>query len=172
MDEKITEMFLEIKNLIIGVNDKIDKLEEKVNKLEDRIVKLEEKINKLEERIIKLEEKVNKLEERITKLENKVNKLEERVNSLEKRVGDIEQIINNFKKRMDEMEKKIEEREDEQRKNFAKLEYILYDRTDALFDAYTFNDEKNKEVENKIKSLKNILDNAIYRIGKLESKLD
>ena len=58
------------------------------------------------------------------------------------------------------------------RKNFAKLEYILYDRTDALFDAYTFNDEKNKEVENKIKSLKNILDNAIYRIGKLESKLD
>ena len=126
-EEKILNMFIELKELMISNFEAINK---KINKLEERMDRLEEKISKLEKRMDKLEE------------------------------------------RMNELEKKFGKHENEQGLYLAKLENIIYERTDALFDAYEVNQDSYKKFEDAINSIYNILDKYAYRIERLESKVN
>ena len=55
---------------------------EKVERLEERVIKLEEKVERLEERVIKLEGRVENLEERVIKLEENFQDLKGQVISI------------------------------------------------------------------------------------------
>ena len=52
----------------------------------------------------------------------------------------------------------------------AKLEYDLWDKTSALFDARESNIEKIKKSKSRISSIEAILEEHNYRILNLESK--
>lgn len=132
------------------------------SKLEDLF---EEKINELEKRF---EERINGLEksfeERISELEKS---FEERFDKHEEQQRiDFERI----NKRFDTLEERFDKHEDKQRLDLAKLEYDLWDKTSALFDARESNIEKIKKSKSRISSIEAILEEHNYRILNLESK--
>lgn len=114
------------------------------------------------------EEKINELkksfEERISELEKR---FEERFDKHEE-----QQRINfeKMNKRFDTLEERFDEHEDKQRLDLAKLEYDLWDKTSALFDARESNIEKIKKSKSRISSIEAILEEHNYRILNLESK--
>ena len=58
-------------------NQRFDKLDDKVDKLDVRVGNLESKVDKLDDRVGNLESKVDKLDDRVGNLESKVDKLQE-----------------------------------------------------------------------------------------------
>lgn len=103
------------------------------------------------------EEKINELKK---SFEERFDKHEE-----QQRI-DFEKI----NKRFDTLEERFDEHEDKQRLDLAKLEYDLWDKTSALFDARESNIEKIKKSKSRISSIEAILEEHNYRILNLESK--
>ena len=66
-----------------------------LQRMENKIDKVDEKVDKLDKRVGKLEESVDKLDKRVGKLEESVGKLEEGVDKLEERVGKVEVVLEN-----------------------------------------------------------------------------
>ena len=56
-----------------------------MDRLEERMDRLEEKVDRLEERMDRLEVKVDRLEERMDRLEVKVDRLEEKVDCIDQK---------------------------------------------------------------------------------------
>jgi len=89
----------DLKEFLIRFENKIDKIDERITKLED---KFEDKFTKFEDKFTKLEEK---FEERFTKLEEKFEekftkleeKFEERFTKLENNVDKLDTDFNQFK---------------------------------------------------------------------------
>jgi len=89
----------------------------------------------------------------------KINKKLEEYKRLGK--ADFERIIKLFK-----------QHEEKQRHDFARLEQVMYDRTEALFDARECSLEKDEDLYSRIKSIDKILEKHHYRITELESKVN
>ncbi len=74
---------IKLTNRVEGVEDRIEKLEVRVGGLEDRVEKLEVQVGQLEVRIGRLEVRVGQLEHRIKGLEDRVEQLEIRMTQLQ-----------------------------------------------------------------------------------------
>ena len=110
---------------------------EKVERLEERVIKLEEKVERLEERVIKLEEKVERLEERVIKLEERVENLEERVIKLEENFQDSEENFQDLKSIVISI-----------RHSVTIIEVEHGEKLDAIFSAISVHDDMFK-IQNK-----------------------
>ncbi len=93
-------------------NEYKDSNDQRLTKIENKVDKLEVKVDKLEEKVDKLEAKVDKLEEKVDKLEAKVDKLEEKVDKLEAKVDSgfemLAKILAAINKRLDSIEGRLD----------------------------------------------------------------
>ena len=88
---RLEERYQKIDERIAGLEERFAKLEERQQKLEERFAELEERFARLEERQQRLEEKFAELEERFAKLEERQQRLEERFVELEEKFARLEE---------------------------------------------------------------------------------
>ena len=89
---------------------------------------------------------------------------------IEKSEKNMKMELNYLRKEMNQKFDKVDERFDTVNLNMAKLEHVMYERTDILFDAYKGSEEADQNLKSEIKSLDNRLDYYGGKIYKLESK--
>jgi chromosome segregation ATPase len=67
------------------VNERIDRLEERIDRLDERVGRLEERIDRLDEGVGRLEERIDRLDEGVGRLEGKMDAGFARIEQLLKR---------------------------------------------------------------------------------------
>jgi chromosome segregation ATPase len=80
----------EIRNEVRRVERRIDKLEERVLRLEGRTSKIEEQLGRVENDVAEIKGRVGRLEERLGRVENDVAEIKGRVGRLEEQLGRVE----------------------------------------------------------------------------------
>ena len=65
-------------------------MEERMDRLEERMDHMEERMDRLEERMDHMEERMDRLEERMDHMEERMNSLEKQAEKMERRLGKIE----------------------------------------------------------------------------------
>lgn len=104
--------------------------------------------------LISMSTKLDNLDDKVNKLDDKVNKLDDKVNKMEIRL--LKKIDNNTAELI------------RQRKNIARLEFVLTDKINALFDAREVSLDKFEEHQKNFESINKVLDSHEARIFSLE----
>ena len=62
---------------ILGPTDRA--FHERLDKVEDRLVKVEERLDKVEERLVKVEDRLDKVDERLVKVDERLDKIDRKL---------------------------------------------------------------------------------------------
>ena len=105
--EKVEERVEKGEKRVEKVEGQVEKGEERVEKIEERVEKGEERVEKVEERVEKGKEKVERVEERLEKGEKRVEKVQQRVEKGEERVEKVEERVEKGKERVEKVEEQM-----------------------------------------------------------------
>ncbi len=89
------------------VEERLDRLEARMDRIEERMDRLEASVERLEARVERLEASVERLEARMDSLETRVDRLEARMDSLEERVGELEKEVTALKQKVGDLETQV-----------------------------------------------------------------
>jgi|GEM_PF-682809 len=91
-----------------AIAERLDRLEQKVDRLSDMTVQLIGIVKATNEKVSALTERVDRLEQKVDQLEARVDRLEQKIDQLEARVDRIEQKVDQLEARVDRLEQKVD----------------------------------------------------------------
>ncbi len=144
--------------------DRITRLEERYQRIDERIAGLEERFAELRERQQKLEERFAELGERFARLEERQQRLEEKFAELEERFAKLEERQQRLEERFVELEEKfarLEERQQKLEERFAKLE----ERQQRLEEKFARLEERQYRLEEEMRETRRVLITIAHRFG-------
>ena len=88
---KIDERFDKIDEKFIKIDEKFDKIDEKFIKIDEKFDKIDERFDKIDEKFIKIDEKFDKIDEKFDKIDQRFEKVDERLNKQDIKLSDLDQ---------------------------------------------------------------------------------
>ena len=73
------------------IEDKLVKIDERFDKIDENFIKIDEKFDKIDEKFIKIDEKFDKIDEKFDKIDQRFEKVDERLNKQDIKLSDLDQ---------------------------------------------------------------------------------
>lgn len=143
-DEMMTMMKL-ILNKVTDLSDQIDKMDERLDKIEIRLDKMDERFDQMELRL-------DKVEERLDQIELRLDRMDERLDQMELRLDKMDVRFDQMDLRFDYVSDQSNQMKDRSREMGLYIENVINVKTGALFDAYSISQTYFIE-ENRIKRI-------------------
>ena len=119
---------LSMQNDLSELNDKMNKFDVKLSELADRMNQFDIKLSELTNRMTEFDVKLSELTGRMTEFDVKLSELTGKMTEFEERLSSIEKIT-------------------------LRMEYTFNDKISALFDAHTYQDDRYRNLDNRIRKI-------------------
>ena len=133
---------LSMQNDLSELNDKMNKFDVKLSELADRMNQFDIKLSELTNRMTEFDVKLSELTNRMTEFDVKLSELTGRMTEFDVKLSELTGKMTEFEERLSSIEKIT-----------LRMEYTFNDKISALFDAHTYQDDRYRNLDNRIRKI-------------------
>ncbi|MGK3113840.1 hypothetical protein [Candidatus Pantoea formicae] len=129
-EKNVNQRFDKIEDKLVKIDERFDKIDEKFDKIDEKFIKIDVKFDKIDEKFIKIDEKFDKIDEKFIKIDERFDKIDEKFDKIDERFDKIDEKFIKIDEKFD----MIDEKFDKMDQRFEKVDERLNKQDVKLSD--------------------------------------